>query len=76
MSITIRVYVNEENSTEALDSLLEDIETVLEENSRLAYIDKQGNAQHTHQITVVSIDTDEGVLDPYGVAEMFIDVRY
>jgi hypothetical protein len=76
LSITIRAYVNEENSTEALDNLLEDIETVLEENSRLAYIDKQGNAQHTHQITVVSIDTDEGVLDPYGVAEMLIEVRY
>lgn len=76
LSITIRAYVHEENSTEALDNLLEDIETVLEENSRLAYIDKQGNAQHTHQITVVSIDTDEGVLDPYGVAEMLIEVRY
>ena len=76
MATTIRIYVNEEDAVEALDKLIEDVETVLEVNSRLAYTDKQGNTQHTHQITIVSIDTDEGVLEPYGVGEMLIEVRY
>lgn len=76
MSVSIRVYVNEEDAVIALDKLMEDIETVLEINSRLEYVDKQGNTQHTHQITIVSIDTDEGVLEPYGVGEMLIEVRY
>ena len=56
--------------------LLEDIETVLETNARLSYIDNTGNTQYTHEITIVSIDTDEGVLEPLGVGEMLIEVRY
>jgi hypothetical protein len=76
LSVGIRVYVNEEDAVIALDKLLEDVETVLEQNSRLQYTDKQGNIQYTHQITVISIDTDEGVLEPYGVGEISIEVRY
>ena len=59
-----------------MDKLLEDVETVLETNSRLQYTDKQGQIQYVQQITVVSIDTDEGALDPLGVGEMTIEVRY
>ena len=76
LNVTIRCYVNQEDSVEALDELLEDVETVLEENSRLLYYDRNGLEQHTHQITVISIDTDEGVLDPLGVGEILIEVRY
>ena len=76
MSVTLRCYVNSEDAVEDLDKLLEDVEVVLEDNSRLQYIDRKGVTQYTHQITVISIDTDEGVLVPYGVGEMTIEVRY
>lgn len=76
LSVTIRMYVNEEDAVDALDKLIEDVETVIETNSRLTYTDRQNNTQTTQQITVVSIDTDEGVLEPYGVAEMLVEVRY
>jgi hypothetical protein len=76
LSVTIRVYVQEEDAVDALDKLLEDIETVIEENSALSYTDRQGNSQTTQQITIVSIDTDEGVLEPLGVGEVLIEVRY
>ena len=77
LSITIRCYVSdEEDATEALNLLMEDIETVLEDNSRLKYYDAMNNEYHTQQITVVSITTDEGVLDPLGVGEIEIEVRY
>lgn len=76
LSVTIRVYVKEEDAVEALDKLLEDIETVIETNSRLQYTDRQNKTQYTQQITVVSIDTDEGVLEPYGVGEILLEVRY
>ena len=76
LSVTIRCYVNEEDAVDALDKLLEDVETVLETNSRLKYYDRTGAAQYTHQITILSIDTDEGVLEPYGVGEILIEVRY
>lgn len=76
LSVTIRCYVNEEDAVEALDKLLEDIETALESNSRLSYYDRVGAEQFTQQITIISIDTDEGVLEPYGVGEILIEVRY
>lgn len=76
LNITIRCYVREENPTEALEALLEDIETVLEENSSLAYLDSTGAQQRVQQITIIGIDTDEGVLDPLGVGEIQIEVRY
>ena len=76
LNVTVRCYVNQEDSVSALDELLEDAETVLEENSKLLYLDRNGLEQHTHQITILSIDTDEGVLDPLGVGEILIEVRY
>ena len=76
LSVTIRCYVQAEDSVEALDELLEDVETVIEDNSRLKYKDRNNADQYTQQITIISIDTDEGVLEPLGVAEMLIEVRY
>ena len=75
-SITVRCYVQDEDTVRALDELLEDVETVIEDNARLTYKDRNNADQHTQQITVVSISTDEGVLEPLGVGEMLIEVRY
>jgi len=77
LAVTIRCYVqDEEDATEALNLLMEDIETVIEDNSRLEYVDAQNNSFNTQQITIVSINTDEGVLEPLGVGELDIEVRY
>ena len=76
LSVTVRCYVQAEDAVQALDELLEDVETVLEENSRLAYLDRTSTTQYTQQITVISLDTDEGVLEPMGVGEMLLEVRY
>ena len=75
-SITVRCYVQDEDAQEALNELMEDVETVLEDNSRLSYTDKLNAVHYTQQITVISIDTDEGVLEPLGVGEVTIEVRY
>lgn len=76
LTITIRVYVQEENAVFALEKLFEDIETVLEENSSLDYVDQDGNSQSTHTISILSIDSDEGALEPLGVGEIICEVRY
>ena len=76
LTVTIRVYVQEENAIFALEKLFEDIETVLEQNSRLEYKDLDNNSQYTYQITIVSIDSDEGALEPLGVGEIICEVRY
>ncbi len=77
LSITIRCYVSDDtDATEALNLLMEDVETVVEDNSRLKYYDAMNNEYNAQQITVISIVTDEGVLDPLGVGEIEIEVRY
>jgi len=76
LSVTIRCYVNEDDAQYALNALMEDVETVIEDNSNLQYFDKQNNEFNCQQITVVSIDTDEGVLEPLGVGELLVEVRY
>ena len=76
LSVTLRCYVKDEDAVTVVDELLEDVETVIEDNSRLTYKDRNNADQYTQQITIVSIDTDEGVLEPLGVAEMLIEVRY
>ena len=76
LAVTIRCYVQDEEAQEALNELMEDVETVLEDNSRLQYGDKANNVYYTQHLTIISIDTDEGVLEPLGVGEILIEVRY
>lgn len=76
LTITIRVYVQEENAVFALEKLLEDIETVLETNTWLEYVDQDGTTQRTQMISILSIDSDEGALEPLGVGEIICEVRY
>ena len=60
----------------ALEELLEDVESVLEENDPLQYTDSTGASQFTAQTTIVTVTTDEGVLEPLGVGEITIEIRY
>ena len=76
LSVTIRCYVQNDDAQEELNELMEDVETVIEDNSRLEYTDKMNIVYYTQQITVISIDTDEGVLEPLGVGEILLEVRY
>ena len=75
LQITIRGYVNQEDPIEGLCLLLEDVEYVLDEHPQFTYLDSYGTAG-VAQISVISIDTDEGVLAPLGIGEMIIEVRY
>ena len=76
LSVTIRCYVQEEDAQRALNVLMEDVETLIEDNAQLEYSDRQNNVFKTQQITILSIDTDEGVLEPLGIGEILVEVRY
>ena len=77
LRITVRVYVSDDNDViEALEELLEDVETVLEDKDPLTYYDSTGASQSTVQTNIISVDTDEGVLEPLGVGEIAIEIRY
>ena len=76
LTLTFRCYVQEDDAVEALEKLMEDVETVLETNNPITYTDKLGAVQSTIQTTILSIDTDEGVLDPLGIGEIITTVQY
>ena len=77
LRITVRCYVSDDNDViEALEELLEDVETVLEDKDPLTYYDSTGASQSTVQTNIISVDTDEGVLEPLGVGEITVEIRY
>ena len=76
LTLTFRCYVNEEDSVTALEKLLEDVETILEDKDPLTYYDSTGTSQSTVQTNIISVDTDEGVLEPLGVGEITVEIRY
>jgi len=76
LTLTFRCYVNEEDAVEALEALLEDVETVIEDNNPITYTDSLGNTATTVQNTIISIDTDEGVLEPLGIGEIVAEIQY
>lgn len=76
LTATIRIYVKDEDAAYELEAFIEDVETLLEQNCRLAYKDRLGNTQYTQLISVLSIDTDEGVLSPLGIGELICEIRY
>jgi hypothetical protein len=74
LGITLKMYCKGENAQIELEQLLEDIETVINKNRVLVYdVDKN---YETTEILVVSITTDEGLLAPYAIGEMNLQVRY
>ncbi len=72
INIALKIYVQSENSLEDLELLLEDIEYVITNNEQLEY--STGN--YVTEILITSITTDEGLLSPYGVGEINLQVRY
>jgi hypothetical protein len=69
MEIMARVYTYEENSMYKLEDIIEDITHALErikftQNSRIISAE------------VSSIDSDSGLLDPYGLGEIRVLVIY
>lgn len=71
LSISIKVYCNGEDSQEQLEQLLEDIEICIDANRVLEY----APGKETTEILITSIVTDEGLLAPYAVGEINLQVR-
>lgn len=73
--VCIKVYVkDEELAQEKLETLLADLELCIDRNRVLVY--DQTNGLETTEILIQSITTDEGLLSPYGVGEINLQVRY
>ena len=55
---------------------MEDIERVIDENDVLIYDDTVSPNLTTTSLTLESLSTDEGVLNPLGIGELTLVCRY
>lgn len=75
LRVCVKAYCkNEEDAQEQLEQLLADLETCIDANRRLVY--DPDNNNETTEILIDSITTDEGLLAPYAVGEINLQVRY
>lgn len=73
LGLSVKIYVRGEEPQQELEALLEDVERCVDANRVLVY-DETGS--ETTEILITSITTDEGLLAPYGVGEINLQVRY
>lgn len=74
LTVTIKVYCKGEDSGLELETLLQDLEECIDNNQTLEY--DSVNHLSTTQILVQSIVTDEGLLAPYAVGELTVQIRF
>lgn len=75
LGVCVKVYCkSEDNPQEQLETLLADLETCIDSNRQLIYDTTHGYT--TTEILIASITTDEGLLAPYAVGEINLQVRY
>lgn len=72
LGVTIKAYCKGEESQAQLETLLHDLETCIDNNRVLQY----DGSNETTEILITSITTDEGLLDPYAVGEINLQIRY
>ena len=72
IGVSIKIFVNEENAKEAVENIFFDIETLLDSNLDLNY----DTGVNTTDIRIISIADDQGLLEPLGVGEIELQVRY
>jgi len=80
LTVNIRIYVsNEDDAQGELETIISDVEAFLDENINVAFTVTRPSGDvdgETTDITIESIQTDEGILDPKGLAEIVVTVRY
>lgn len=75
LGVCVKVYVRgEDDAQDQLENLLDDLELCIDANRVLKY--DVANNLETTEILIQSITTDEGLLAPYGVGEINLEVRY
>jgi hypothetical protein len=72
LSVSCRIYVNDEEPEARLEEIFEDIEKIVDDNGNMEY--ETGNS--IEDMKILSINTDEGLLNPIGVGELNLQIMY
>lgn len=73
LNVTLKIYTKGEDSSQILENVFVDVENIINSNRELVY-DDAGNS--TTDILLTSITTDEGLLAPYAIGEISLQIRY
>lgn len=81
VDLYIRIYVQNQNDAQGqLETIIADIETFVDNNLGIEYtVDAPSGGQLTDNTisnSIVSISTDEGLLDPLALGEIILTVQY
>lgn len=81
LELPIIVYDKEKTDIqEQLEKLIADIKTVIDTGGNLEYTVSKPNGSTFHceaaDMSITSVSTDEGLLAPYGLAEINVTVKY
>ena len=74
LNLSVKAYCKSDTAQDDLEKLLEDLEICVDSNRVLVYDAERG--YETTEILITSITTDEGLLAPYAVGEINLQVRY
>jgi hypothetical protein len=69
VSTAIRCYIYGEDSQQQVNDIISDVEHVI-------YASKFDTSLQLQNITIKEILTDSGLLEPYGMAEIFLTTRF
>lgn len=69
LTIVIRCYIKQEEAQDGLENLIDDVEHVI-------YGITTQSDKGLLQLSISNISTDEGLIEPYGIGEVFVNVEY
>ena len=72
LNIMVKVFTKVDDDGDMMEQLLVDIESILDANNSLEY----APGKTTELISLLTTDTDEGLLYPYAVGEISLLVQY
>jgi len=72
LTVNLKIYVSDEDPVASLEQLLQDIEILIDDNNSIEY----ATGLVTQDVRLVSIETDEGLLAPYGVGDVSLQILY
>ena len=72
LTVTVRVYVNDEEPEQELEKIMSDVERIINNNGELDF----DNGNKTEDIKIMLLHTDEGLLSPIGVGEITLQIMY
>ena len=72
LAITLRIYVQGEEPEARLEEIFEEVETIVDANGNMEY----DTNETIEDMKILSINTDEGLLNPIGVGEITLQIMY